>query len=177
MSNTKTKILELAESYTQTKGFNAFSYLDLAADIGIKAASIHYYFKSKDDLAFALVERAHELHMLAFRNMDIEVENPVDRLAAVKDYFKNYISQDKFCLCGMMSAEFQSISPKVRKKVDVYFTDLQIWLAKQFKALGHADANFQALRFLSALEGSLLIARIKSDPEVVEDALKSYFET
>ena len=173
MSDTKTKILELAESYTQIKGFNAFSYLDLAAEIGIKAASIHYHFKSKDDLAFALVERAHEI----FRNMDIEIDNPIERLIAVKDYFKSYIKNDKFCLCGMMAAELQSISPKVKKKVDVYFTDYQLWLTKQFKALGHADANFQALRFLSTLEGSLLIARVKCDPEVVEDALKVYLES
>ena len=175
MKDTKTKILELAESYTQMKGFNAFSYLDLAADIGIKAASIHYHFKSKDDLAFALVERALELHTLAFRNMDIEIESPSDRLIAVKDYFKAYIHSDKFCLCGMIAAELQSVSPKVRKKVDLYFTEFQSWLAKQFKALGFVDSNFQALRFLSALEGSLLIARVKADPEVVEDALNSFF--
>ena len=79
----KNKILELAESYIQIKGFNAFSYLDLAADIGIKAASIHYYFRRKDDFAFALVERTHELHMSAFRNMDIDIGNPTDRLMAV----------------------------------------------------------------------------------------------
>ena len=76
----KNKILELAESYIQIKGFNAFSYLDLAADIGIKAASIH---RRKDDLAFALVERTHELHMSAFRNMDIDIGNPTGRLMAV----------------------------------------------------------------------------------------------
>lgn len=177
MNDTKTKILELAEIYTQTKGFNAFSYLDLAADIGIKSASIHYYFKSKDDLAYALVERSHEAHSLAFRNMDIEIDKPEDRLAAVKDYFKNYIKEDKFCLCGMMSAELQSISPKVRKKVDLYFTDFQVWLAKQFKALGHADSNFLALRYLSTLEGALLIARVKCDPDVVEDALRQFLIT
>jgi TetR/AcrR family transcriptional repressor of nem operon len=177
MKDTKTKILELAESYTQLKGFNAFSYLDLAAEIGIKAASIHYHFKSKDDLALALVERSLELHTLSFRNMDIEMENPIDRLIAVKDYFKNYVNNDKFCLCGMMAAELQSVSPKVKRKIDLYFTDFQSWLASQFKALGHVDTNYKALQFLSALEGALLIARVKGDPEIVEDALRNYFKS
>jgi len=47
MSDTRTRILDLAEGLTQAKGFKGFSYLDLAEEIGIKNSSIHYHFKAK----------------------------------------------------------------------------------------------------------------------------------
>ena len=51
--STYNQILELANKYIQKVGFNAFSYSDLANEIGIKKASIHYHFPSKTDLGIA----------------------------------------------------------------------------------------------------------------------------
>ncbi len=177
MTNTKTKILDLAEQLTQTRGFNGFSYLDLADEIGIKAASIHYYFRSKDDLAVALVERTHQSHSQIFEDMNSAVNTPKKRLEAVIEYFQNYAVNKKFCLCGMMAAELQSVSPRVSKLLDVYFTGYQAWLAQQFKEMGHKNAKLLAVRFLSGLEGSLLLARLRNDPKIVHDALIGFLKS
>jgi len=174
MSDTRTKILDLAECLTQTNGFNGFSYLDLAEKIGIKAASIHYHFKCKDDLAVALVERLHATHALGFQDMSAKLKSPKKRLEAVVDVFQNYVQKGKFCLCGMMAAEFRSVSPRVRKLLDIYFSEFETWLTEQFTLMGHKDAKTQALRFLSALEGSLLLARLRDDPKIVRAAMKDF---
>lgn len=177
MSDTETKILDLAETLTQTRGFNGFSYIDLANEVGIKTASVHYYFKRKDDLAAALVERMHERHAEGFKAMEAEHERPQDRLRALMNYFQNYIAHDRFCLCGMMAAELQSVSPRVRKLVQAYFEDFRAWLKRQFELSGQADADRLAIRFLSALEGSLLLGRLSNDPKVIADTLKDFIET
>lgn len=171
MSDTKTKILDLAEHLTQTKGFNGFSYLDLADGIGIKSSSIHYHFRAKADLAFALVERIHEVHSCAFMAMDKDLNTPKKRLRALIDFFQGYVQDQKFCLCGMMAAELEGISPAVRNRLKAYFQDFQAWLTKQFKAMGQSDASNRALGFISALEGSLLLARLEGDPNIVNRAL------
>ena len=57
---TAQKILTIAQQNVQTKGFNGFSYQDLAQEIGIKTSSIHYHFPTKDDLALALVTAYRE---------------------------------------------------------------------------------------------------------------------
>ena len=44
MADTRDKLMDLAEELLQTVGYNAFSFHDLADRIGIKTASIHYYF-------------------------------------------------------------------------------------------------------------------------------------
>lgn len=177
MNDTKAKILEVAAGFTQQRGFGGFSYLDLADEIGIKAASIHYYFKSKDDLAIALVEYTHKLHNENFENMQASIVHPRDRLKAVIEHFQNYVVERKFCLCGMLVAELNSVSETVSKRLDSYFNDFQAWLARQFKEMGHSDCDDKAMSFLSALEGALILARIRNKPGVIGKALSSYLVT
>src|SRR5262249_60601726 len=54
---TRERVLDVAERLAQTRGFNGFSYADIAAEVGITTASLHYHFPAKADLGRALVER------------------------------------------------------------------------------------------------------------------------
>jgi len=176
MIDTKTKILDAAEHLTQVKGFNGFSYLDLVNEIGIKSSSIHYHFKFKDDLALALVKRIHETHSLLFNSLDKDLDNPQERLVSLIEFFQTYVQEQKFCMCGMMAAELQSVSPKVQKLIQAYFKDFRKWLKRQFELAGRENPDRLAIGFLSALEGSLLIGRLSNDPQIIEDALKDYLK-
>jgi AcrR family transcriptional regulator len=49
------RILDVAEALGQTRGFNGFSYADIAVQLGVTKASLHYHFPSKSDLGRALV--------------------------------------------------------------------------------------------------------------------------
>src|ERR1700761_8876691 len=44
----------------QKDGYNALSYRDLAAEVGVKSSSVHYHFPTKAHLAEALVARYSE---------------------------------------------------------------------------------------------------------------------
>jgi len=171
VSDTRTKILNVAERLTQTRGFNGFSYLDLAEEVGIKNSSIHYHFKAKSDLAVALIERTHAGLLTGLSELDASEDKPEKRLKAVISSFQTYIKDGKFCLCGMLSAELQSVSAAARKRLIEYFSDFQIWLKNQFKAIGHSDAKDRALQFVSALEGAILIARLQNNPAIISKAL------
>lgn len=173
MADTKTRILDVAEELTQLKGFNGFSYIDLANEIGVKTASVHYHYKLKADLALALVERAHEDQVAALSKLEVRFSNPEKRLTTLVEVFESYLEQEKFCLCGMMSAEMQSVSPAVKKRLKVYFEDMRAWVAKQFKEMGFKDYKHRSFNFISALEGSLLIARLSDDPSLIRDAMKT----
>ena len=47
---TASKILDVAERLVQLRGFNGFSYADVAAELGISKASLHYHFAGKAEL-------------------------------------------------------------------------------------------------------------------------------
>ncbi|MEP3277679.1 MAG: TetR/AcrR family transcriptional regulator [Stappiaceae bacterium] len=172
MTDTRARILDVAAYLTQTRGFNGFSYIDLAEEIGVKTSSIHYHFKVKADLGLALVERTLEEHIVGFQNLDAGLQTPEQRLSAMVEFFQAYVEKDKFCLCGMLSAELSSVSRDVKRSLKAYFRTLRTWITTQFKEMGVSDPEDRALSFISALEGAVLLARLEDDPSVVAKAMK-----
>ena len=61
--DTRTQLLDVAQRLVQARSYNAFSFKDLAAEIGIRTASIHYHFRTKGDLGVALMQRYIEMGM------------------------------------------------------------------------------------------------------------------
>jgi TetR/AcrR family transcriptional repressor of nem operon len=54
---TRVRILDAAERMLQVRGYNGFSYGDVAEELGITRAALHYHFKGKAELGQALIER------------------------------------------------------------------------------------------------------------------------
>ena len=59
-SDTAARILDVAERLVQLRGFNGFSYADIAAELHITKASLHYHYAGKAELGRALIERYAE---------------------------------------------------------------------------------------------------------------------
>src|SRR5262245_66578253 len=80
-SNTRERILGLAEAAVLQKGFAATSIDELIAGAGITKSGFFYHFKDKGDLAKALLERyvAHNRAILAdiFTRADQLNEDPL----------------------------------------------------------------------------------------------------
>jgi TetR/AcrR family transcriptional repressor of nem operon len=55
--HTSQQILDIAQRLVQTRGFNAFSYADIANELSVSKASLHYHFASKAKLGVRLIER------------------------------------------------------------------------------------------------------------------------
>ena len=56
-TDTANQILDVAEHLVQVRGFNAFSYADVAGELGLTNAALHYHFPSKSELGEALIDR------------------------------------------------------------------------------------------------------------------------
>ena len=52
-TDTPQRILDVAERLVQTRGFNGFSYADIADALKVTKASLHYHFRGKADLGAA----------------------------------------------------------------------------------------------------------------------------
>src|ERR1700690_1243911 len=73
-------ILDAAEGLAQTRGYNGFSYADVATQVGVTKASLHYHFPSKAELGRALIERYHAGFTEALGTIDREVGEPCGKL-------------------------------------------------------------------------------------------------
>ena len=78
--NSREKILLAATKIAQAHGYNGLNFRDLAEDVGIKAASIYYYFPSKADLAAAVARRYWENAAAALETLLAESSDPLSAL-------------------------------------------------------------------------------------------------
>lgn len=168
---TTARIMDAAQRMVQTRGFNAFSYADISAQVGIKKASIHYHFPSKKDLGRELVARYREV----FRRKLDEIERETDDShRKLRDYAQLYLDalrdDDRMCLCGMLASDIATLPEEVRREVMNFFADNEAWLAKtldegrragglSFKGSAKSEAQF----FLAGLQGAMLVARAYGD--------------
>jgi TetR/AcrR family transcriptional repressor of nem operon len=57
VNETAERLMDLAESHMRNAGYGGFSFRDLAAEIGIKSASVHHHFPTKATMAAAVARR------------------------------------------------------------------------------------------------------------------------
>lgn len=182
-NNAHDAILETAETLIQTKGYNAFSFRDIAEQIGIKTASIHYHFPTKADLGKAVVKRAiqtaeTELSKL-LENTKINYKNKI-QLFLDSVFCKTYLADRKMCLGGMLASDVLTLPESIQREVRNFFSGLQKWLEQlliQGKAKGDfyfsGNAKKEAEFILALLEGSLLLARLFKDENKLQLARKA----
>jgi TetR/AcrR family transcriptional repressor of nem operon len=166
------RILDTAEPLVQLRGFNGFSYADIAAELNITTASLHYHFRSKADLGEALIRRYARRFAAALSAIDERGGDAPRKLAAYADLYAGVLKDQRMCLCGMLAAEYQTLPPPMQRAVVDFFDDNEEWLTsvlehgKQERTLRfRGPARETARATLSALEGALLVARTYGDPQ------------
>ena len=166
------RILDVAERLVQLRGFNGFSYADVAAELGITKASLHYHFPGKAELGEALVIRYASRFAEALRQIDSDCQDVPAKLAAYAELYAGVLKEERMCLCGMLAADYATLPPAMRGAVVRFFDENQSWLEGVLEQ-GVSDgalhyrgpARDEAQLIISALEGAMLVARPYGDPQ------------
>jgi len=167
------KILDAAEVMARTGGYNGFSYREIAKQVGIKAASVHYHFPGKPDLGAAMARRYADRFMEALGDPD-DPETKPDALLAryVGAYRTAACEDDLMCLCGMLGAEVTSIPEAVATETKLFFEKNIAWLEAVLARLPSArDANERtalAMKIVATLEGAVIMSRTLGDPSAFD---------
>ncbi len=166
-ADTSVRILGAAQRLVQTRGYNGFSYADVADGVGIRKASIHYHFPNKGDLGRELVAR----YRARFRRERVRIEGATGdsrrRLERYAGLYRVVLEDEgRMCLCGMMAADLATLPEGVQGEVRGFFAENATWLAGVLRegrgagALGfEGEPEAEARLLLSSLEGAMLLAR------------------
>lgn len=166
-SSMRERILDAAEARARRGGYNAFSFRELASDVGVKSASVHYHFRTKPELAEALVRRYTE--RASERLGDPRMVSGDEALARVTGLFRDALRRDdRMCLCGLFGAERDILPPAVDLAVADFFRLILDYLSIAFEN-GMPQAKPEAV--LARLEGALILARSLRKPELFDSAL------
>lgn len=169
------QILSSAQRLVQQRGFNGFSYADIADEVGIRKASLHHYFPSKTDLGLALVDvysARFESELRRIGGLSLRADA---NLTAYVALYRGALEADRMCLCGMLASEALTLDAAMLPGLKRFFMRNAEWLtevlaagkSQRLFALPGAAAD-HARVFLSTLQGALLIARATGDHEAFD---------
>lgn len=167
-SEMQEKLLDLAVRRMRVAGYSGFSFRELAAEAGIKSASVHYHFPTKATMAVMAVRRYSD-RFLETTASQLKVSD--QRVEEVyREAFRREASENGgMCLCGVLAAEAKGLPADVAGEVQDFFRRCIEDLAAH---LNGTDSIPRAIRILAALEGGLLVARAFRDMSAYDRATK-----
>ena len=169
--DTSQRILDIAERLVQTRGFNGFSYADIAEAMHVTKASLHYHFRSKADLGKRLIERYEKNFVAALQGIAEQEDDARGKLRRYAAIYASVVRANRMCLCGMLAAEYGTLPEAMRDDLSHFFDENERWLVavlkegKRDKTLTFKGSASEAARALvGSLEGAMMIARSYGDP-------------
>jgi TetR/AcrR family transcriptional repressor of nem operon len=173
--DTKEHILSSAQRLVQQRGFNGFSYADVADEVGIRKASLHHHFASKVDLGVALVEAYAEQFDRALADIGRSNTTAVEKLLAYVAIYRATLESDRMCMCGMLATEALTLDAAMLPRLQRFFARNTEWLT-ELLAEGRSQGVFtfdgaaadHARAALSTLQGASLVCRSSGDMDAFD---------
>jgi TetR/AcrR family transcriptional repressor of nem operon len=183
---TADQILDVAEALIQRRGYNAVSYADLAAELDLTTAAIHYHYPSKADLGQAVVARYRRTNAEKRAAIRARADTVRERLRQYVDLYVDVLAEGGLCLCGGLAADAATLPEAVRREVRGFFDDQETWLTGVLEEgtdrgvglSGCKTPRQAAALFLAALEGAMITHRAQDrDHDAYRDSLRRLIDT
>jgi TetR/AcrR family transcriptional repressor of nem operon len=169
-TNTSQRILDVAERLVQTRGFNGFSYADIASALTVTKASLHYHFPTKAVLGKQLIERYEKTFLQALGEIDRSSADAREKLQRYARIYADVLRANRMCLFGMLAAEYGTLPKPMREEMRQFFDENERWLTailEQGRTSGNLRFTGPALdvarAIVGGLEGAMMIARSYGD--------------
>lgn len=181
-SDTRKRLLDLAEQMVLSKGFSSTSIEELIVGVGITKSGFFYHFKDKNDLARALLERhlEHDRALLdeLFARADELNEDPLHGFLVFLRLFAEMMAElpeaHPGCLAATLCYQDQLFSRDVQ---ELNATAMLAWrhrfrerldlIAGQYRLRESLDLDALADTVSTVVEGGLVLGRALRDPRIL----------
>ncbi|MET0069168.1 MAG: TetR/AcrR family transcriptional regulator [Candidatus Thiodiazotropha sp.] len=180
-ADTKERILTTARELFHGRSYADVGIKEICTLANVQKGSFYHFFPSKRDLAMAVIDDMADdwAHGFVAEAFD-EALPPMERLDYMVDavYYwqkaaKNLEGRMPGCLFGNLALEISTRDEVIRARINAVFTKAS---ASFHEALDQAvergdipplDSQATATAMLAYLEGVILLAKTRNDPEVV----------
>lgn len=181
-SDARERLLESGSALMHQRGYTAVGVSELCSQAGVKKGSFYHFFPSKVELALAVVDRHRAETQGALEELVNGDAPPLERLAAyAKGIWEHQVElrrscgQVLGCPIGNLALEMSTQEPELRKALDQVFErnieslERAVQEAIERSDLRPLDAHRAACSILSLIEGSIMLAKMKDDPQILRD--------
>ena len=182
---TRADIVNVARRFFSEHGYHNTGIADIQAATGLTKGAFYHHFRSKEDLALAVLEAAradYDEHLIepAMRQV-----SPAERIEALLDGAVALNVQPEWCNCQMMAtlcAELTAGDGRLREAVrDMQLGFFELWreLFAEAQQAGQSDRQIEpaaaAQWIMNTLAGSLLARKLgtaRVSPETLAAIMK-----
>lgn len=175
---TRESIIHVADELIRERGYNAFSFYDIANNLGIKNSSIHYHFPSKTDLGVAVV-KAHLERLKEFRTHSHRT-NPEIVLKQFMYIYSQLKLANRVCIVGSLAPEVLTVDSALAEQLGIFVryaldfvTELLERGREEKKFAFEGAARTQALMIQTNLLAALQLTRLTEDESDFDTIQKS----
>lgn len=177
------RILEEAQDLILARGFSAMTVDAICQAVGITKGGFFHYFPNKEALGEAVL--AKFWNDAEDRQLTAAYRNETDPIKYLEGYLDNAIESyketelQKGCLLAIYTIELAESNETLFKYASQHFTnwrtEFMAMLSRAFASTNPPiDAQSWGDLYISTLEGSLLLAKAKNDPDAITRALTLY---
>ncbi len=169
-TDVRTRLVEAATDLAHRHGFDQTTLADIAKAAKVPAGNVYYYFKTKEDIGEAVVERRFSELSLMSQELG-KLPTAQERLCALVLASlpgREMVAQHG-CPIGTFCSEVNKRGGFLAKKASKLFVDLLSWAEAQFGEFStETEARGRALHLISALQGVTVLANCSKNPEFVK---------
>lgn len=171
-TDTRAAIVEAADRLFYENGFASTSFADIAAAVKLSRGNFYYHFKSKDEILSAVIALRLERTETLLATWDGEGEDAEARiLSFIGILIANRVKIMRFgCPVGTLCNELAKLDHAAGADAARLFTLFRNWLARQFRDLGHgeAEADRLAMHLLARSQGVATLASSIGDEAFID---------
>lgn len=170
--DTRAAIVEAADRLFYENGFASTSFADIAAAVKLSRGNFYYHFKSKDEILAAVIALRLARTETLLAQWDGEGEDVEARiLSFIGILVANRAKIMRFgCPVGTLCNELAKLDHAAGADAARLFILFRDWLVRQFRALGHGEAEAErlAMHLLARSQGVATLATAIGDETFID---------
>jgi TetR/AcrR family transcriptional repressor of nem operon len=177
---TRDQILNAATRLIHVQGYQSTSLDDVLRESGVRKGNFYYYFKSKEDLGYAIIDRITR----AFVERVLQpafADGEADPIAQVLAFLDRAVEAQRQrncvggCAMGNLACELSDVHEGFRQRLAALFDAYRSHLAEAIRRgprggriRPDVDAAGAAQFLVGGLEGAILLGKVTRDITVME---------
>jgi len=171
-SDKRERLIDAARTLFHKRGFGETSLADIARESGVPVGNVYYYFRTKEDMAAAVIEQ-HAAYLGALARAAEKRSDPRERVMCLLDELacNCHVVADSGCPMGSLCVEFGKRDTALREDANRLLLRIIEWLERQMQSIGRDDARALAIQLVASIQGSSILAQAMHDPQIMRQEM------
>ncbi|ATG35098.1 TetR/AcrR family transcriptional regulator [Phaeobacter piscinae] len=173
-SEKQTRLVQAGAELFRSRGYDGTSLTDVAKAAGVPPGGVFYHFRTKADLADAVMQQHHRHFSGQLQQIETATPDPRKRLRLFWEGAEKLAADRAALGCPVLALAGDMAADPARPEAAQEHRKLVMahtlgWLAAQYRALGlgAAQADTAAAGLFATMQGAFAVGHVMNDADII----------